>query len=132
MDKYIDDNLTDLNILALLPEGVKISVRSGRIVHETIKDGNFLAGAINSVKRWVFNDNRKSGVQEIYTIVELAVKILRALEVGGVYHEMYMDILPKVATGIENYKRTYKDDAFVASRCNIIIRNIKALVKPDH
>ena len=122
MDKYIDDNLTDLNILALLPEGVKISVRSGRIVHDDVNN------AFNSFKRWIYNDNRKSGIQYIYNIVSDSLQILTETD-NPAYKQIYLDILPNVIKGIENYKRTYMPDAFICSRCAVIVHNIETVLE---
>ena len=39
-----------------------------------------------------------------------------------------MEILPRVIEGIANFKLTYKDDAFITSRCNVIIDGINSIV----
>ena len=72
MDKCIDDNLTDLHIISLIKEGVKIYVRNGRIAHQQPKGENVLQNMWGSTKRWFYNDNRRSGVDEIYNIVNPA------------------------------------------------------------
>ena len=124
MNKTIDDNLTDLSILASLPEGVKISVRSGRIVLERPKGTNIVQDALGSLKRWIYSDNRKSGIDEIYNIVTKSIELVNSLEEGDHNKAMYKKIFPGVIKGIENYKRTYSDDAFIRARCDIITNNI--------
>ena len=127
MNKCIDDNLTDLHLISLLQEGVKISVRQGRIVHEQPKGENVMANVTGSFKRWFFNDNRKSGVNEIYSIVKQAIQIISEGEKDSYYHKKYIEILPKVIDGINNYKLTYKEDAYITSRCNVIIDGINSV-----
>jgi hypothetical protein len=126
--KHIDDNLTDLYLLSMLPEGVKVSIRNGRIVHEKPKSGegvmSFVASSFNSLRRWYNNDNRVSGTNEIYNVIQTSFKILEE-NVDEKLTLRYKTILPKVIEGIENFMRTYKDDAYIVSRCNIIIDNIK-------
>ena len=126
--KHIDDNLTDLYLLSMLPEGVKVSIRNGRIVHEKPKSGegvmSFVASSFNSLRRWYNNDNRVSGTNEIYNVIQTSFKILEE-NVDDKLTQRYKTILPKVIEGIENFMRTYKDDAYIVSRCNIIIDNIK-------
>ena len=126
--KHIDDNLTDLYLLSMLPEGVKVSIRNGRIVHEKPKSGegvmSFVASSFNSLRRWYNNDNRVSGTNEIYNVIHTSFKILEE-NVDDKLTQRYRTILPKVIEGIENFMRTYKDDAYIVSRCNIIIDNIK-------
>tara|TARA_R110000851_G_scaffold317746_2_gene481322 strand:- start:447 stop:848 length:402 start_codon:yes stop_codon:yes gene_type:complete len=133
MNKCIDDNLTDLNLISLLAEGVKISVRQGRIVHEQAKGENIVTNVASSFKRWFFNDNRKSGVNEMYAIVKQAIQILdadeKALKKNSFYYNKYIEILPKVIDGIDNYKLTYKEDAYITSRCNVIIDGINSVPK---
>lgn len=130
MDRCIDDNLTDLNVISLLPVGVKLSVRSGKILHEKPKGENIVTNFIGSAKRWFFNDNRNSGVAEIYTVVKQAIKILsETLTSDSFYRRKYMELLPKVKEGIENYKITYEDDSFIISKCNVIINGINSVLK---
>lgn len=125
--KHIDDNLTDLYLLSMLPEGVKLSLRNGRIVHEKPKSGegvmSFVSQSFNSLRRWYNNDNRVTAMNEIYSIVQTATKIMEECKDEKIL-ERYSKIFPKVIQGIENYSRTYKDDAFIVSRCNIIKDNI--------
>jgi hypothetical protein len=128
MNKCVDDNLTDLNLVSLLTEGVKISVRNGRIFHELPKGENILHNVLNSTKRWFHNDNRKSGVQELYAIVKQSLVLIKEnLETNSYYYKKYMEIFPKVIAGIENYKRTYQDDAYITSRCTVIIDAINSV-----
>ena len=126
--KHVDDNLTDLYLLSMLPEGVKISMRNGRIVHEKPKSGegvmSFVASSFNSLRRWYNNDNRVSGTNEIYTVIQTTFRILEET-IDDKLKERYKAIFPKVIEGIENYMRTYKDDAYIVSRCSIIIDNIR-------
>jgi len=128
MDKCIDDNLTDLHIISLLPEGVKISVRNGKIIHEQPKGENIVHNAMGSVKRWFFNDNRKSGIHELYAIIKQALSIIEELDKKSYYYIKYVDLLPKVIDGIKNYNSTYRDDSFIASRCNVIIDGINSIL----
>ena len=130
MDKCIDDNLTDLNLISLLPEGVKISVRNGRIVHEHPKGENVVTNVAGSFKRWFFNDNRKSGVSELYNIVKQALQLIndKVVTESSYYYTKYMEIFPKVIEGIRNYQMTYKDDAYITSRCNVIIDGINSVI----
>ncbi len=127
--KHIDDNLTDLYLLSMLPEGVKLSIRNGRIVHEKPKSGegvmSFVSQSFNSLRRWYNNDNRVTAMNEIYSIVQSAFKIIEESRDEKIL-ERYSGIFPKVIQGIENYSRTYKDDAFIVSRCMIIVDNIKS------
>jgi len=129
--KHIDDNLTDLYMLSMLPEGVKLSIRNGRIVHEKPKSGegvmSFVSHSFNSLRRWYNNDNRVTAMNEIYSIVQTAIKIMDESHDEKIL-ERYSEILPKVIQGIDNYSRTYKDDAFIVSRCMIIIDNIKTKI----
>ena len=126
--KHVDDNLTDLYLLSMLPEGVKISMRNGRIMHQKPKSGegvmSFVASSFNSLRRWYNNDNRVSGTNEIYNVVQTTFRILEEAT-DEKLKERYKIIFPKVIEGIENYMRTYKDDAYIVSRCSIIIDNIK-------
>ena len=125
--KHIDDNLTDLHILSLLPEGVKVSVRHGRLVHEKPKTGEgamaFVSSSMNSLRRWYNNDSRVSGMNEIFTIVQNSLKILEGSDEH--YVIQYKNVLPKLIEGIQNYMRTYKDDAFITSRCNVLLERIQ-------
>lgn len=129
--KHIDDNLTDLYLLSMIPEGVKLSIRNGRIVHEKAKSGegvmSFVSHSFNSLRRWYNNDNRVTAMNEIYTIIQTATKIMEESQDENIL-ERYSEILPKVIQGIDNYSRTYKDDAFIVSRCMIIIDNIKTKI----
>ena len=129
MNQCIDDNLTDLHLISLLQEGVKISVRQGRIVHEQPKGENVVTNVASSLKRWFFNDNRKSGINEMYSIVKQAIQIIAEGEKSSYYHKKYIEILPKVIEGINNYKITYKEDAYITSRCNVIIDGINSVSK---
>ena len=130
MDRCIDDNLTDLNVISLLPVGVKLSVRSGKILHEKPKGENVVTNFIGSAKRWFYNDNRNSGVMEIYTVVKQSIKILtETLSDESFYRRRYMELLPKVKDGIDNYKITYEDDSFIISKCNVIINGINSVLK---
>lgn len=126
--KHIDDNLTDLYLLSLLPEGVKVSIRNGRIVHERPKSGegvmSFVASSFNSLRRWYNNDNRMSGINEIYNVIHTSFRILEE-NTDDKLSQRYKDLFPKVIEGIENFMRTYKDDAYIVSRCNIIIDNTR-------
>lgn len=128
--KHIDDNLTDLYLLSMLPEGVKLSIRNGRIVHEKPKSGegvmSFVSQSFNSIRRWYNNDNRVTAMNEIYDIVNNATKIMEECADDSIL-ERYSKVFPKVIQGIENYSRTYKDDAFIVSRCMIIMDNIKSV-----
>jgi len=127
--KHVDDNLTDLYLLSMLPEGVKLSIRNGRIVHEKPKSGegvmSFVSQSFNSLRRWYNNDNRITAMNEIYGIIQTAIKIMEESQDEKIL-ERYSTILPRVIQGIENYSRTYKDDAFIVSRCMIIVDNIKS------
>ncbi len=130
--KHVDDNFTDLYLLSMLPEGVKLSIRNGRIVHEKPKSGegvmSFVSQSFNSLRRWYNNDNRVTAMNEIYSIVHVAIKIMEEC-IDEKILKRYFEILPKVIQGIENYSRTYKDDAFIVSRCMIIIDNIKTRIQ---
>ena len=128
MNKCVDDNLTDLNLVSLLTEGVKISVRNGRIFHELPKGENIIHNVMNSTKRWFHNDNRKLGVQELYAIIKQSLVLIKEnLEKNSYYYNKYVEIFPKVIAGIENYKRTYQDDSYITSRCTVIIDAINSV-----
>jgi hypothetical protein len=129
MDKCIDDNLTDLHIISLIKEGVKIYVRNGRIAHQQPKGENVLQNMWGSTKRWFYNDNRRSGVDEIYNIVKQGIKIVQGLESDKFYCKKYIELLPKVIEGINNYKKTYSEDSYMQSRCNVIINGIQSIKK---
>jgi hypothetical protein len=124
---HIDDNLSDLGVISLLQEGVKISLRNGRIVHEKPKGGDgfmsSLSNAMNSMKRWLNNDNRTSGMNEINRVIQQSFIILN--DANDSYVKMYKELYPKVIVGLENYRRTYGDDPYIISRCNIIITNLQ-------
>lgn len=128
--KHVDDNFTDLYMLAMLPEGVKISIRNGRIVHESAKSGegvmSFISSTFNSLRRWYNNDNRMTSINEIYSIVQTSLRILEDT-IDDDIRRRYDQTFPSVIQGIENYMRTYNDDAYIVSRCKIIIENIKSL-----
>lgn len=130
--KHVDDNLTDLYLLSMLPEGVKLSLRNGRIVHEKPKSGegvmSFVSQSFNSLRRWYNNDNRVTAMNEIYDIINTASTIMDE-SIDDDIMKRYTTLLPKVMQGIENYSRTYKDDAFIVSRCMIIIDNIKSRMR---
>lgn len=130
--KHVDDNLTDLYLLSMLPEGVKLSLRNGRIVHEKPKSGegvmSFVSQSFNSLRRWYNNDNRVTAMNEIYDIINTASTIMDE-SIDDDIMKRYNTLLPKVMQGIENYSRTYKDDAFIVSRCMIIIDNIKSRMR---
>ena len=125
MNKTIDDNLTDLSILGSLPEGVKISVRSGRIVLERPKGVNVVQDVMCSLKRWMYSDTRKSGIDEVYSIVTKSIELVNSLGPENHNRKMYMKVFPLVIVGIENYKRTYSDDPFIRARCDIIMNNVQ-------
>lgn len=128
--KHIDDNLTDLHILSLLPEGVKVSVRHGRLVHEKPKTGEgvmaVLSYSMHSLRRWYNNDSRVSGMNEIFSIVQNSLKIIE--DADEHYITQYMKVFPRVVDGIQNYRRTYKDDAFITSRCSLLIERIHYVI----
>ena len=124
---HIDDNLSDLGVISLLQEGVKISLRNGRIIHEKPRGGegfmSSLSSAMTSVKRWFNNDNRTSGMNEINRVIQQSFVIV--IDANESYVKMYMDLYPKVIVGLQNYRRTYADDPYIISRCNIIINNLQ-------
>lgn len=124
---HIDDNLSDLGVISLLQEGVKISLRNGRIIHEKPRGGegfmSSLSSAMTSMKRWINNDNRTSGMNEINRVIQQSFVILQ--ETNESYRKMYNDLYPKVIIGLENYRRTYADDPYIISRCNILINNLQ-------
>ena len=126
--KHIDDNFTDLYTLAMLPEGVKINIRNGRIVHESAKSGegvmSFVSGTFNAVRRWYNNDNRITAMNEIYVIIQTAFIILETADVD--LERRYFQIIPQVIEGIKNYMRTYNSDTFITARCKIVIDNLKS------
>jgi hypothetical protein len=132
--KHIDDNLADLYVISLLPEGVKISIKNGRIIHEKPKGGDGFMSSVSNImhgmKRWMNSDNRTSGINEIYTIVQRSFMNVNELleEKYQSYLTRYDRLYPDVVTGIENYKRTYSDDAYIVSRCNVIIGNIQTFL----
>ena len=78
---HIDDNLSDLGVISLLQEGVKISLRNGRIIHEKPRGGegfmSSLSSAMTSMKRWINNDNRTSGMNEINRVIQQSFVILQ-------------------------------------------------------
>ena len=76
-----------------------------------------------------YNDNRRSGVDEIYNIVKQGIKIVQGLESDKFYCKKYIELLPKVIEGINNYKKTYSDDSYMQSRCNVIINGIQSIKK---
>ena len=119
MNQHIDDNMTDLHVLALLKPGVKLSIVSGRIVHEKPKTGGFVSCFVGSFKRWVNQDNRKSGVENIYNIVRVALQIMQETS-----HPEYKGVLKQVITGLEAFQKTYQDDAFIQARTKVIMENI--------
>lgn len=125
--KHIDDNLTDLHILSLLPEGVKVSVRHGRLVHEKPKTGEgvmaVLSSSMNSLRRWYNNDSRVSGMNEIFSIIQNSLRIID--EADEHYVAQYRKVFPRVIEGIQNYMRTYRDDAFITSRCNVLLELLR-------
>lgn len=133
--KHIDDNLADLYVISLLPEGVKISIKNGRIIHEKPKSGDgfmaTLSNAMHAMRRWLNSDNRTSGINEIYSIVQQSFMNVQELideKTQSSYLDRYDRLYPNVVTGIENYKRTYSDDAYIVSRCNVIIGNIQTFL----
>jgi hypothetical protein len=67
-------------------------------------------------------------MNEIYDIINTASTIMDE-SIDDDIMKRYNTLLPKVMQGIENYSRTYKDDAFIVSRCMIIIDNIKSRMR---
>ena len=62
-------------------------------------------------------------MNEIFIIIQNAMKIMEEAEEH--YATQYRKVLPKVIEGIQNYMRTYKDDAFITSRCNVLLERIR-------
>ena len=126
--KFIDDNFTDLYTLAMLPEGVKLTMRNGRIVQEGAKSGegimSFVSSTYNALRRWYNNDNRITAINEIYTIIQTSFKILETAEYD--LQRRYLQLFPQVVDGIKNYMKTYSKDTFITARCKILIDNINA------
>jgi hypothetical protein len=126
--KFIDDNFTDLYTLAMLPEGVKLTMRNGRIVQEGAKSGegvmSFISSTFNAMRRWYNNDNRITAMNEIYTIIQTSFKILETADYD--LQRRYLHIFPQVVDGIKNYMKTYSKDTFITARCKILIDNINA------
>lgn len=129
--KFIDDNFTDLYTLAMLPEGVKLIIRNGRIVQEGAKSGegimSFISSTFNSMRRWYNNDNRITAMNEIYTIIQTSFKILETAD--NDLERRYRHIFPQVVDGIKNYMKTYSKDTFITARCKILIDNINSFEK---
>lgn len=131
--KHIDDNFTDLYTIAMLPEGVKLNIRNGRIVHDSPKSGegvmSFVSDTFNSMRRWYNNDNRITATNEVYSIVQTAFVILETADED--LERRYRHIFPQVSDGIVNYMKTYAKDTFITARCKIIIDNIKNFEKKE-
>ena len=131
--KHIDDNFTDLYTIAMLPEGVKLNIRNGRIIHDSPKSGegvmSFISDTFNSVRRWYNNDNRITATNEVYSIIQTAFRILETADED--LERRYRNIFPQVSDGIVNYMKTYAKDTFITARCKIIIDNIKNYEKKE-
>lgn len=131
--KYIDDNMTDLYTIAMLPEGVKLSIRHGRLVHDPSKSGEgvmaFISGTFNAVKRWYNNDNRATAVNEVYSVIQTAFKVIETADQDLV--SRYQQVFPLVIQGIENYSRTYGTDTSITARCKILVDNLKSVSKKE-
>lgn len=132
--KYIDDNMTDLYTIAMLPEGVKLSIRHGRLIHDPAKSGEgvmaFISGTFNAVKRWYNNDNRATAVNEVYSVIHTAFKVIETADQD--LTSRYQQVFPLVIQGIENYSRTYGTDTFITARCKILVDNLKGILKKEN
>ena len=69
-------------------------------------------------------------IDELYNIVKQALQLIndKVVTESSYYYTKYMEIFPKVIEGIRNYQMTYKDDAYITSRCNVIIDGINSVI----
>ena len=90
---------------------------------------SFISGTFNSMRRWYNNDNRVTSMNEIYNIIQASFANIETVDLD--LERRYRYIFPQVIDGIKNYMRTYGNDVYITSRCQIIIDNINTFQKKD-
>ena len=138
-EKLIEDNLTELNIITLIPENGRVRVHHGHIKIEPDKVGRGIMSTaswlINAGRRWYFNDNRISGISAISDTVQQSFNLIEEIKtkpdftMGTWYTNTFLQRYDGVIKGLTNYKNTYSHDAYIVSRCELLVNKIKKYLK---
>ena len=118
---YIDQILTGLNVIGMIKEGQKVSVRNGLLNIDVRKRGVF-----NGIVRWLHNDNRYSTLSYIRNVVNNAIEIASK---SPEHKEHIDDGLSKAVTGLSALSVTYTDDAAIAASINVMKDRIESYRK---
>jgi len=123
---------TELEILSMLKDGDKLSMRNGIMTIE--KKTHPIKTA---VRRWINNDNRHSTLMEIDNIISDAMKMYREHRIDNDditnlcsiddtsniwITQQFCEQFRNCIEGLQNLKKTYNDDSAVVAKLNIICK----------
>ena len=127
MDSFtIDDLFSDLHVIGSIREFGRLCIENGHLSTESCSGETFFSWAQLALKRWLKHDNRTHTLIILQNIV-LKINSLKAIppEYTTRLHELVKNALD----GLDNLKKTYKEDTSTVSRITILQDRLLMILK---
>ena len=139
----IDKIFINLKIISLIKKNEKLSIKEDQEKSLTV-DGNTNFLYIQSIKRWINNDNRKKTLNYINNIIQNTFDSMDQIyenfqkkdeDVENVFEEDDESLLLrlskeliKASDGLKNLRITYKNDSVINSKIQLLLDKIQIKV----
>jgi hypothetical protein len=124
IEDQIDNTLTNLKIIAMIPKNGRLCVRKGFLNLET--EDHF-----QTIRRFLNNDSRDICLDHIKNTILNAIKITKNIMNNQIEVELKNWTLQQISieirncqTGLTNLKTTYNDDAVMKSQIDVLLERL--------
>jgi hypothetical protein len=125
-DEMIDNTLTSLKIMAMLPKNGRLCVRKGQLAIES--DDNW-----QTIRRWINHDSRDQIMLHMRNCIGNAIKLSKGL----IHNQIETDLkswtigrllveMKNSQTGLVNLKTTYCSDPAMVAAIDVLIERLNA------
>ena len=129
IDTTADELLTDLHVIAMIPERGRLCIRNGRLSVETNPNGNGVSNIPSNVvlamRRWWHQDNRTTALTHLGTTLTrsfaLTIELHNDREKYNWLIGQFKYAFTHAITGLKNMSLTYNDDANTRARLLVTI-----------
>ena len=136
MDSVVDDLLADLEVVAMIKDHGRLCINNGQLSLEPRIEFNGVNSALSwaslALRRWWNQDSRGHTLVSLQCIVLRCGQLSTDILLSDVHDKSkklhrLLEKCDNAASGIENLKTTYADDASVTARLTLLVQRLEII-----
>ena len=126
IDEQIDNTITTLKVLGMLPKNGRLCVRKGQLTLEADNQ-------MQKIKRWIYRDSRDVTLIHIKNTMSNTNKLIKGIMTNQIDIELktwslhrFLAEMINCQAGLVNLKTTYLDDTSMVATLDVICDRLQA------